>query len=108
MAPVAPVIATISRRGAAARVSMARGALSEDNKDSDSGRLSRGEQLLQFARFVHFHHDVRAADEFALHVELRNGRPVREPLDALADFVVFEHVAGFDFAAAPRLRSLDG
>src|SRR5664279_6351939 len=34
------------------------------------------ERLLQFAGLEHLAHDVAAADELALHVELRNGRPV--------------------------------
>ena len=33
------------------------------------------EQLAQLARAVHLAHDVAAADELALHVELRDGRP---------------------------------
>jgi len=60
-------------------------------------RLSggRANQLLQLAFFVHLQHDVGAADEFALDVELRNGRPVAVALDAFADFGIFEHVDGF-------------
>ena len=50
---------------------------------------------LQFARLEHFHHDVAAADEFALHVKLGDRRPVRERLDALADFHVLQHVHAF-------------
>ncbi len=37
-----------------------------------------GEQLLQFAGLEHLADDVAAADELALHIELRNGRPVRD------------------------------
>ena len=36
-----------------------------------------GEQLLQFTGLEHLADDVAAADELALDVELRNGRPVR-------------------------------
>ena len=36
-----------------------------------------GKQLLQFAGLEHLTDDVAAADEFALDVKLRNGRPVR-------------------------------
>src|SRR5256885_1258423 len=43
------------------------------------------QQLLQLARLVHLHHDVRAADELALHVELGDRGPVAVVLDALAD-----------------------
>src|SRR2546421_630957 len=42
------------------------------------------EQALQFAGLEHLAHDVAAADELALHVELRNGRPAGIGLDALA------------------------
>ena len=40
----------------------------------------------------HLADDVAAADELALDVELRDGRPVGEALDALADAHVLEHV----------------
>ena len=65
--------------------------------DCDSGRplgLLRHafEQFLQFAGLVHLFHDVRAADEFALDVELRDGRPVGVVLDALADVRILQHV----------------
>src|SRR5215472_8937001 len=53
------------------------------------------EQGLQFAGLEHLADDVAAADEFALDVELRNGRPVRVRLDALAQVVVLEHVEPF-------------
>src|SRR3546814_1276338 len=45
-------------------------------------------QRVQFARFPHLHHNIAAADEFALHIELRDRRPVGKFLDALADFHV--------------------
>ena len=36
-----------------------------------AGRTGSGAQrLLEFARLVHLHHDVRAADEFALDIKL--------------------------------------
>jgi hypothetical protein len=50
------------------------------------------DHLLQFPAFIHLHHDVGAADEFALHVELGDGGPVAVFLDASADFWIFEHV----------------
>ncbi len=34
-----------------------------------------GQHLLQFTVLVHLHHDVRAADEFTVDVQLRNRRP---------------------------------
>src|SRR3546814_12097078 len=49
-------------------------------------------QLMQFAGFPHLHHDVGAADELALHIELRDRRPVGIVLDALTDFHVLQHV----------------
>src|SRR5689334_17014558 len=51
------------------------------------GLLGRGrrQHLLQLARLVHLHHDVRAADEFAAHVQLGDGGPVAVFLDALAN-----------------------
>src|SRR4051812_3633733 len=36
---------------------------------------SGGQQGLQLARLVHLHQDVRAADELAVDVQLRDGRP---------------------------------
>src|SRR3954470_789388 len=55
--------------------------------------LSLGaEKLLQLAALEHLHHDVGAADELALDVELRHGRPVAKFLDALPDVRVLEHV----------------
>src|SRR5882757_7916124 len=51
-----------------------------------------GKQLLQFAGLEHLADDVAAADELALDVELRNGRPVRIGLDAVAQVGRFENV----------------
>src|SRR5579859_1442012 len=51
-----------------------------------------GEQRLQLARLEHLHHDVAAADELALDVELRDGGPLRELLDALAQLRILQHV----------------
>src|SRR6266705_2827161 len=50
------------------------------------------EQALQLAGLEHLADDVAAADELALDVELRDGRPAREFLDALPQLVVLEHV----------------
>ena len=44
----------------------------------------------------------RAADELAVHVELRDRRPVGELLDALADVGVLQHVDGEDVLDARR------
>src|SRR5471032_2933244 len=84
-APVAPVMAIMIRRG-----------------------RSGIQQGLQFAGLEHLVHDVRTADELALDVELRNGRPVRVVLDALADFRIFQHVHGGNVLNAAGFQDLDG
>ncbi len=43
---------------------------------------ARPQQLLQLAALEHLHHDVGAADELALHIELGDRRPVAIFLDA--------------------------
>src|SRR5262245_22432408 len=65
------------------------------------------EQLLQLAAAIHLGHDVRAADEFAVDVELRDGRPVGVLLDALPDVGVFQHVDGEDLARATGAQDPD-
>src|SRR5688572_19650450 len=50
------------------------------------------EEGLQFAGLEHLAHDVAAADELALHVELRDRRPVRVVLYPLAQIGGGEHV----------------
>src|SRR6266550_829638 len=54
--------------------------------------LDRRQQLLQFARLVHLAQDVATADELAVHVELRNRRPVGKLFDAFAKLIVLQHV----------------
>ncbi|EIL87179.1 hypothetical protein UU5_19211 [Rhodanobacter sp. 115] len=56
--------------------------------------LGHAEQLVQFAAAVHLADDVGAADQLTLHVQLRNGRPAAEFLDAFADFRIVQHVDG--------------
>ncbi len=51
-----------------------------------------GEQLLQFAGLEHLADDIAAADELALDVKLRNGRPVRIGLDAVTQVGGFKNV----------------
>src|SRR3954469_11170539 len=51
-----------------------------------------GKELLQFAGLEHLADDVATADELALDVELRNGRPVGIGLDAVAQFGGFQDV----------------
>src|SRR5690242_6604442 len=63
-----------------------------------SGLRARDE-LLQLARLEHLAHDIAAADELALHVELRDGRPVGVSLYALAYAHVLEHVDVFEIDA---------
>ena len=55
-------------------------------------QLVSAEQLLKFPALEHLHHDVGSTDELALHVELRDGRPIRIILDALADLRILQHV----------------
>src|SRR5574340_407223 len=74
---------------------------------AQSRDASAREQLLQFARLVHLHHDVRAADELALDVELRDRRPVGVFLDALADRLVVEDVDRLEVVDATGLEHLD-
>jgi len=64
------------------------------------------QQLLQLARLVHLLHDVRAADELAVDVELRDGRPVGEFLDALADVRVLQHVDAEELLHAAGIERL--
>src|SRR5205807_1122590 len=54
------------------------------------------EKLLQFAGLEHLSDDVAAADELALDIKLRDRRPVREFLDALAHRGVGEHIDAFE------------
>ena len=59
-----------------------------------SGRYGAGfgQQLLQLAALVHLDGDVAAADQLAVDVELREGRPVRIGLQRFAHFRVFENI----------------
>jgi len=50
------------------------------------------EQLLQLATLEHLHHDVGAANELTLHIELRNRRPIGIFLDAGPDLRVLKDV----------------
>src|SRR5690606_9675218 len=68
----------------------------------DASDLLLVEKLLQFAGLKHLPHDVAAADEFTLHIELRNGRPVAVDLDALANAGLAQHVDGFELHAEMR------
>src|SRR5690348_2397119 len=96
----AAAIAAASTAAAMRSVRVRRGACTRD-----SGLLFR-EQPLQLAGLVHLAHDVAAAHELAVHVELRDGRPVREILDALADLRVLQHVDGVDVLRAAHLEDL--
>lgn len=68
------------------------------------------QDLHQFATLIHLHHDVGAADEFALDVKLGNGRPVAVFLDALANLLIFQNIHGFDRLGidATCFQNLDG
>src|SRR5690606_18008362 len=65
-----------------------------------SGALERAgafENLLQLSRFVELDRDVAAADQLAVHVELRERRPVRVRLQSLANLRVLEDVHVCEF-----------
>src|SRR5262249_41645220 len=68
------------------------------------------EELLQLALLEHLTHDIATADELALDVELGNGRPIGEALDALANTHIVEdvNVAVADAEMAEDLRHLRG
>src|SRR5262245_18324754 len=53
------------------------------------------EHVLQFTRLEQFADDVATADELALHIELRDGRPLGVALYPLAQVIRFEHVDAF-------------
>ena len=57
----------------------------------------------ELAGLEHFPHDIAAADEFALYIELRNGWPVGVILDALAQIGVFEHIDAFEAVSYTHL-----
>src|SRR4051812_48279342 len=50
------------------------------------------EKTLQLPRLEHLADDIGAADELALHIELRDCRPIRERLYALPKLIGFQHV----------------
>lgn len=52
------------------------------------------QHVAQQARLVHVEHDVAAADEAALDEDLRDGGPIGEELDFLADVLVVQDVDG--------------
>jgi len=54
------------------------------------------DEVVQLARLVHLAHDIAAADELTLDIELGNGRPVGEALDAFTQSLIFEYVHVFE------------
>lgn len=58
------------------------------------------EEVMQFAGLVHLGHDIAAADELALDVELGEGGPLAELLEALADFFVFKDIEALELGAS--------
>src|SRR5690606_24643418 len=64
--------------------------------DRDPGTL---EMALEFTGLEHLAHDVAAAHELALDVELGDGRPVGKDLDAVAQLGVREHIGAAVFDA---------
>jgi hypothetical protein len=64
------------------------------------------EHLLEFVLLVHFNQDVGAAEEFSIHVDLRDSRPVRVFLDALTHFLIGQHIKGLE-GHAELVENLD-
>mmetsp|Transcript_22711 Transcript_22711/g.63386 ORF Transcript_22711/g.63386 Transcript_22711/m.63386 type:complete len:201 (+) Transcript_22711:304-906(+) len=62
----------------------------------DHIRLGLFDHLTELAGLVQLDHDVAAADELTADVELRDGGPLAEILDALSDGLVAEHVDGVE------------
>ena len=60
------------------------------------------QQLLQLAAVVHLQGDVAAADQFAVDVQLRVGRPVRVALERLAQLRLLEYVHVLELRADRR------
>ena len=75
---------------------------------SVNGVSAMPSSVLQLAGLVHLHHDVRAADELAVDVELRDRRPVGVVLDALADSSSSSTLTVFRSVDAAGLQDLDG
>ena len=63
--------------------------------------------FLQLTILGHFADDVAAANEFPFDVELRDGWPVGEFLDAFAQLIVLKHIVGLEFGAGV-VENLDG
>src|SRR5882724_319513 len=82
------------------------------HKPRRSGRLGVDalvvEQLAQLARGVHLPYDVAAADELALDVELGDGRPLAEVLDALAERRIGQDVDALELDAELAQHLHDG
>jgi NAD(P)-dependent dehydrogenase (short-subunit alcohol dehydrogenase family) len=66
---------------------------------SKSGGGLLAEKRLELTRLEHLGDDVAAADEFALHIELRDSRPVGVVFDALAQFTRVQNVDAFILGA---------
>src|SRR3954447_13685998 len=79
--------------------------LTSRHRDGDALLLQEG---LELARLRHLADDVAAADQLTLDVELREGRPVAELLEALAQVGVLEDVVGLVFHADVGQHLHDG
>jgi len=66
------------------------------------------QQFLQFAAFVHFPHDVAAANEFALDIEHWQGRPICEFFQAVSQLAVRSSVDVLERHAEPGKYLDDG
>src|SRR3546814_16719984 len=66
------------------------------------------QQLDQFAALVHLADDVAAADELAPHIELRDGRPGAEFLDALTQRLILKDIDALEEHAEVAQHLHDG
>ena len=65
------------------------------------------DERLQFARLVKLADNIASADEFAVDIDLRNGRPVAKSFDLIAHFGVGQDVDGL-VLGAELIEHLDG
>ena len=54
------------------------------------------DELLEFTRFEHLGHDVRATYELAFDEQLGNGGPIAVALDPLANVRLFKDIDGLE------------
>jgi ribonuclease T len=91
--------------GARRRVVDLKGSTKQVGSGRRGGYHARGLQdLSQLTVAVHLEHDVAAAHEFAVDVELRVSRPAREALKCLAQLGIFEDIDVMELGAQMAQR----